>query len=296
MNVLLTEKYRPQKVEDVVGFDPRTFAIDETLPHLLFHGPQGTGKTTLAKVIVKTLGCDYIILNSSEERGIDVVRNKILTFATTKSSNGNIKLCILDEFDYMTPEAQTSMRNLMETYSATCRFVLTCNYLQKIILPIQSRCILVKFDTISKQDIVNRMEYICKTEKIPYEVEALKKIVDQTGTDIRAAINKIEEFKDGVRLDRIKNESKLAEEVFTLLKKGDFILARQKYLDKHPDPEQFIKNLYDVVFESNESKDYKQSAILAISEEYRWISQVAWKEILIESLMLKLMSNMVRPL
>jgi len=286
---LLTEKYRPQVIEDIIGFKP-TFEIGDSMPHLLFHGSAGTGKTTTAKAIIRMLKCDYIILNASEERGIDVIRQKVITFASTQSKNGNIKIVILDEADFLTNESQTALRNILESFSRNTRFILTCNYLQKIINPIQSRCILVKFDNIKKEDVLKRLEYICKNENIPYEISALEKIIDQTGTDIRASINKIEQLKDGVLLSNIKNEIKLSEEIFVLLKQKNFITARQKYLDGHIEPEEFVKNLYTTIFNSSESIEYKQKAILILSEEYRWLSNVAWPQILIESLFIKIIN------
>lgn len=285
---LLTEKYRPQKIDDIVGFVPN-FSISDDMPHLLFYGSAGTGKTTAAKAIVRMLKCDYIILNASEERGIDVIRQKVMTFAGTQSRDGNIKVCILDEADALTNDSLTALRNILETFSKNTRFILTCNYLQKIIDPIQSRCLLVKFNDIKKEDIIKRLIFICQSERIPYEVEALEQIVEQTGIDIRASINRIEELKDGVLLSKITADNKLSDDIFSLIKQKDFISARKTYLDSHIEPEQFMKNLYNTIFESSESLEYKKNAILSISEEYRWLSSVAWPQILIESLILKLM-------
>jgi DNA polymerase III delta prime subunit len=285
---LLTEKYRPQKLEDMVGFVP-TFSIDEDVPHLLLYGSAGTGKTTLAKIIIRKLNADSITLNASSERGIDVVRQKVSDFASTQSSNNNIKIIFLDESDHLTNDAQAILRNIMETYARNCRFILTANYINKIIEPIQSRCVLVKFDNIPKIDIVERMKFICENEGIPYEIEALSKIVDRTGSDLRSAINKLEEMKNGVFVSKLADETKLAMEVFTVLRKKDFITARQLYLDAHVDPEQFLKDLYDVTYSSKESLDFKKQAILDIAESYKFLSQVAWKEILIEAILIKLM-------
>lgn len=285
---LLTEKYRPQKLEDMIGFVP-SFSIDEDIPHLLFHGGAGTGKTTAAKVIIRMLKCDYIILNASEERGIDVIRQKVMAFAGTQSRDGNIKIVLLDEADFLTNESQTALRNILETYSKNTRFILTCNFLQKIIDPIQSRCLLVKFDTIHPEDITKRLEYICKNENIPYDVNALNKIVENSGIDIRSCINKIEEMKDGVFLDKLNINIKISEEIFVLLTQQDFISARQRYLDSHLDPEQFMKDIYSVIFNSSCSVELKKEAILMLSEEYRWLSSVAWPQILIESFMIKIM-------
>lgn len=285
---LLVEKYRPKDLESIVGLH-LNFDIDDAMPHLLLFGPPGTGKTTLARVIVKKLNCDYIILNSSDERGIDTIREKVKTFASTKSKDSNIKVCILDECDALTFSAQDSLRNLMEQYSSNCRFVLTCNYVSRVNDPLQSRCIKIDFSDIKREDIIKRLEFICKQENIPYEIEALKKIVERTGSDIRAAINKIEELKSGVLLSRVTNETKLAELVFKLILEKNFVVARQTYLDAHIDPEQFLKDLYDVIYASTENFEYKKQAILDIADTYKFLQQVAWKEILIEAILIKLM-------
>lgn len=281
------EKYRPRTLEDMVGFIP-SFSIDEDMPHLLLHGGAGTGKTTLAKIIIKMLNANSITLNASSERGIEIVRQKISEFASTQSTNDNIKIVFLDEADSLTADAQTALRNTMETYSRNTRFILTANYVNKIIDPLRSRCISIKFDNIPKNLIVERLEFICKEEKIPYEVEALGKIVDQTGPDMRSAINKIEEMKSGVLVSKLVNETKLAETIFTLIQAKNFMDARQLYLDSHVNPEQFIHDLYITIFNSSKSNEYKQNATLIIVDEYKWLSSVAWPQILIESMIAKL--------
>jgi DNA polymerase III delta prime subunit len=284
---LLTEKWRPKTLSDMVGLKLNV-DLDESMPHLLLFGPAGTGKTSLSKVIVNTLQCDYIILNSSDERGIDTIREKVKTFASTKSKNLNMKICILDECDALTKEAQDSLRNLMESYAGNCRFILTCNYISKVSDPLQSRCVKIDFSDIKKEDIINRLIFICDQEKIPYEKEALEKIVSRTGTDLRSAINKIDELKSGVFLSRIVNETKLAESIFILIKARNFITARQTYLDSHIDAEQFLHDLYTIIWESSESLDYKKHATLSIAESYKFLPQCAWKEILVESTILNL--------
>lgn len=285
---LLTEKYRPQKLENLIGFIP-SFDIDESIPHLLLYGTPGIGKTTLAKIIINTLKCDSITLNASSERGIDVIRDKVKDFASTKSRDSNIKIVFLDESDHLTPDAQTALRNTMETYSRNTRFILTANYINRIIEPLRSRCVLVKFDNIPKEDIVSRLEFICKNESIPYEVEALKKIVDMTSSDIRSAINKIEQHKDGVVLSAMKDDIKLAETIYELIKKKDYKTSRQLLLDAKPDYEQFLKDLDDIIFNSDSSLEYKKHAIIEIADCYKFLNQVAIKEITVFALVVKLM-------
>ncbi len=141
---LWVEKYRPQTLSEYVGNEIVKETIQQYLdtndiPHLLFYGKAGTGKTTLAKLIVNTIKCDSMIINASDENNVDTVRTKVKNFASSVGFAG-FKVIILDEFDYMTPNAQAILRNLMETFSKHCRFILTCNYIEKIIDPIQSRC------------------------------------------------------------------------------------------------------------------------------------------------------------
>ena len=166
-----TEKYRPSKFEEIVGQDEiikRVKALTDSLniPHLLFAGPAGTGKSTLALVVVKELFKEnwkenYLELNASDERGINIVREKVKTFARTKSfGNINFKIIFLDEADALTPEAQQALRRTMENYSSSCRFILSCNYSSRILDPIQSRCVVFRFRLLEKKDIRKIIERI----------------------------------------------------------------------------------------------------------------------------------------
>ena len=152
---LWVEKYRPQDLSTYVGNESlktqvERFLGDGNVPHLLLYGKAGGGKTTLAKIIVNNVDCDYLYINASDERNIDVVRDKLKTFASSIGFK-SMKVVILDESDYMTPMAQAALRNLMETFSKHCRFILTCNYVEKIIDPIQSRCQTYKIIPPSKK-------------------------------------------------------------------------------------------------------------------------------------------------
>lgn len=292
MTEILVEKYRPKDIKDVIGLDGKfNIKIDQNLPHLLLCGIQGSGKTTLAKIIIKELGAEALILNSSKDRGIDMVRNQVNSFAACQSMNGGIRIVFLDEADGITNEGQTSLRNAMETYAANCRFILTCNYPNKIIDPIKSRCVVVEFNGIKSEDVVARLEYICKEEGIPYERDALVKIVSMTGSDVRSAINKLEEMRDGVTVAKIKTVAPLAREIYDLLKFGAFEDARTKYLDAKPDDEQFLKDFYDAIMMSADSEAVKFAAIRAIAKCYPELGKVAWKQILIEDMMLTVMEK-----
>ncbi len=195
-----TEKYRPTQFSELVGqadIIKRVESLTNSLniPHLLFAGPAGTGKSTLALIIVKELFKDnwkdnYLELNASDERGINVVREKVKNFARTKSlGNVSFKVIFLDEADALTPEAQQALRRTMENYSATCRFILSCNYSSKVIDPIQSRCALFRFKLLEKKDIEKVIQKIAENEKLTIKPEAIEIIYEGSEGDCRRCIN-----------------------------------------------------------------------------------------------------------
>lgn len=190
---LWVEKYRPTKLDDYVGNENlkakvKGYIESGDIPHLLFFGKAGTGKTTLAKLIVKNIECDVMVINASDENNVDTVRNKVKNFASGVGFKP-YKIIILDEFDYMTPNAQALLRNLMETFSKHCRFILTCNYIEKIILPIQSRCQSFQIVPPTKKDVAVQIAKILKAEDIQFNPSDLVPIVDGYYPDIRKIIN-----------------------------------------------------------------------------------------------------------
>lgn len=291
MAKILTEYYRPTKIEDVVGLEKLNFKIDQNMPHLLLYGIQGSGKTTLARIIIKKLcpdGRNVLTLNASKERGIDIIRSQVISFASSKGIDDGIRIVFLDEADGLTNDAQDSLRNAMEKYVDNCRFILSCNFINKIIEPLRSRCVQVEFGNIKIEDVVKRLEYICKEEKIPYEVEALRRIASSCGSDVRSAINKLQELQDGVTVDKLKNESKLALEVSELLRMDEFEDARQLYLNNKPNDEQFLRDLYEVFMVENDNIGVKRGIIKAIAKCYRHLPYAAWKQIQVEDCLLSI--------
>ncbi len=195
-----TEKYRPATFTELVGQEEvvkRVESLVKTLniPHLLFAGPAGTGKSTLALIIVKELFKqnwkeNYLELNASDERGINIIREKVKNFARTKSLGPvPFKIIFLDEADALTPEAQQALRRTMENYSATCRFILSCNYSSKIIDPIQSRCAIFRFKLLEKRDISKVIQRIIETENLVINPESFEIIYECSEGDCRRAIN-----------------------------------------------------------------------------------------------------------
>ena len=195
-NTLYVERFRPTELKHYVGNENVKDTIQKYLDqgdiqNFIFYGPAGTGKTTLAKIIVKKLDCDYLYINASDENGIDTIRDKVKGFASAASWKG-IKVVILDEADFITIQGQAALRNVIETFSRSTRFILTCNFVERIIDPIQSRCQVLKIVPPSKNDIAKHVAGILEKEGIEYEVEALKAIVSQYYPDLRKMLNTVQ--------------------------------------------------------------------------------------------------------
>ncbi len=245
-----TEKYRPKTFSEIKGQDKivsriKAFVEKKEMPHLMFAGPAGVGKTTLSLIIARELfgfnwENNFLELNASDERGIDVIRVKVKEFARTKSIRDTpFKIIYLDECDSLTKEAQQALRRTMENYSRTCRFILSCNYSSKIIDPIQSRCTVFRFKPLEKENILEIIENVCNKEELKIEEEAVYSIYNLSNGDARkaenilqgcAAISKVitNEIVYGIVSAAEPEEVKLILEMCT---KGYFVKARDLLLD-----------------------------------------------------------------
>src|ERR687896_59059 len=203
-NLMWSEKYRPKKLSQVVDQKEIIKGISNLIkspdiPHMLFAGPAGVGKTTTALCIaMELLGEEWrkntLELNASDERGIKMVRERVKEFAASikladDKEFGKPKIIILDEADEMTSEAQTALRRIIEDSARTTRFIIICNYLSQIIEPIQSRCVVFRFTRLPKEDVINHLKMICEQQKLKYEEKALAQIFEATGGDLRHSIN-----------------------------------------------------------------------------------------------------------
>ena len=192
-NTLWVEKYRPDTLENYIGNDNlkaklEQFIKNQDIPHLLFCGTAGTGKTTAAKILVKNIECDYLFINASDENSVDTIRTKIKNFAATMSFKP-MKIIVLDEADFITPQAQAALRNLMEVFSKNTRFILTCNYVERIIDPLISRSQVFKLTPPSKKEVAVHVMKILDTEKVSYEKGTLAALVTSYYPDIRRILN-----------------------------------------------------------------------------------------------------------
>ena len=195
-HTLWVEKYRSQNLSTYVGNEQIKGTISKYLEqndiqNFIFYGPAGTGKTTLAKLIVNNLNCDYLYINASDERGIDTIRDKVQGFSSVASFKP-LKVVILDEADFLTIQAQASLRNIIETFARTTRFILTCNYVERIIDPLQSRCQVLKIVPPSKQDIAYHIIDILKKENVGMGAEDLKLVINQFYPDLRKMLNTLQ--------------------------------------------------------------------------------------------------------
>ncbi len=192
-NSLWVEKYRPSTLDSYIGNEHlrskvKLYIESGDLPHLLLYGRAGTGKTTLAKLLVNNIDCDYLYINASDENSVDVVRDKVKNFASTLGF-AEMKIIILDECDYITPNAQAALRNLMETFSKHCRFILTCNFVERIIDPIQSRCQSFQIIPPDRKQVALHLSKILQNENVDAKVDDIVTIVNGGFPDLRRVIN-----------------------------------------------------------------------------------------------------------
>jgi len=292
---LWVEKYRPMDLSTYVGNEHlkekvKVYLESEDVPHLLLYGKAGTGKTTLAKIITSNIDCDMMYINASDENKVDDVRNKIKTFASSVGFK-SLKVIILDECDYLTPNAQAALRNLMETFSKHCRFILTCNYVERIIDPIQSRCQSYKVVPPSKKEVAQQMVNILKQENCTFELDDIALIVNAGYPDIRRVINSAQrQIVDGkLKIDTtsvIQNNYKL--QLLEMLSNGSKLNDIRKLIADNSisDYSELFRLLYDEV--DNYSSGKQAECIMNIAEAQYQDVHVVDKEINFMALIIRL--------
>ncbi len=286
-----TEKYRPKELGEIVGQEQITsrleyFVKSRSLPHCLFAGPAGVGKTTAALAIAHELfgpqwKSNFLELNASDERGIDTVRVKIKDFARTMPLSGLFKIVYLDEADSLTKDAQHALRRIMENYSATCRFILACNYSSRIIPPIQSRTAIFRFSQLKEEGIAGFLKKIASSEDLTADEKAYKAIVYLSEGDMRRAINILQTaatLHNKITEEIVYDVTNKADpkEVVTMMElalKGDFRSARKHLLsllyERGLSGEDIIKEIYSQTFSLN-IDDAKKLAIIEKIGDYEF--------------------------
>ena len=290
-NTLWCERYRPSTMNDFVGNKHikdkiDSFIEEQDIPHLLFAGKAGTGKTTLAKILIKNIDCDYLFINASDENSVDTIRNKIKGFVTTIGFKG-LKIVVLDEADYVSPNGQAALRNLMETFSRHARFILTCNYQERIIDPIISRCQSFSLNPPSQKNVAIHLASILKNEGIDFELEDIKTLVVCYHPDIRKVINTAQLFSKNGKLtldveQLIGSDIKL-NMMSTLLESGQSILNRFKAIREmiHANGIRDFSEFYNFVYENLDkfSEDIQPMIILQLADAQHRDAFVVDKEI-----------------
>ena len=288
-HTLFVEKYRPVSLENYIGNEHLKTKVSKyintgDIPHLLLHGKAGTGKTTLAKLLVSNIDCDQMYINASDENNVETVRNKIKVFASSVGFK-DLKVIILDECDFLTPNAQAALRNLMETFSKHCRFILTCNFVERIIDPIQSRCQSYQIIPPSKKEVAVHTSNILNTEGVTYDNNDIVTMVNSSYPDIRRIINSVQRniVDNNLIVDTeslVQNDYKL--QVLEILETQDKKLAfknlRQLLADSQiRDYADLFRLLYDEI--DSYGRGHIAEVILTIAKYELSDAQVVDKEI-----------------
>jgi DNA polymerase III delta prime subunit len=284
-HILWVEKYRPKKVEDCILPDSiKTTFLEyvnkKEIPNLLLSGPAGVGKTTIAKALCNEVGCDFIIINGSDESGIDVLRNKIKNYASSVSLTGGRKVVIIDEADYLNPNStQPALRGAIEEFASNCSFIFTCNYKDRIIDPIHSRCTVIDFKINgAKQKLATqffkRVEFILTQENIPYDKNIIAAVITKHFPDNRRVLNELQRYSvSGSLIDAgiLGNNADIqVDALIKALKEKDFSSCRKwvtNNLDN--DPIKIYRKLYDSLYELLKPNTVPQLVLILAKYQYQ---------------------------
>jgi replication factor C small subunit len=291
---VFTERYRPNTVKNVIS--PHKEKILEylkqpqALPNFLFYSTiGGTGKSSMLKAIVKDLGCDVLYINASADRSIENIRTTVRDFARTKSTNGLKRIVCCEEFEKITKDASDALKNMIEDYAENCMYIATTNNINKINQPMQSRFVCLEFSQPSKEDILNYLKMICDTEKMNYDIEAIKKLIDINYPSIRNCVKQLQDLyiqKKKVSLDVIKKNDSVFEDLWNKIKLGKFPEVRIYIIENGVDCKQLNKWIFDNIFFDNIEEIKLKKIIQLLSRNERDLSLSADPQIIFIATML----------
>ena len=304
--ILWVEKYRPTTIDDaILPSELKTtfskFVTNGECPNLLLSGSAGCGKTTVAKAMLEQLGCTYMMINGSEESGIDVLRNKIKNFASTVSLEGGRKYVILDEADYLNPQStQPALRGFIEEFSKNCGFILTCNFRNRIIEPLHSRCSTVEFRIPAGEkpqlamDFMNRCEVILNNEQIHYNKKVVASLIQKFFPDWRRVLNELQRYSASGEIDAgilVNLSEDSVKELLSFLKNKEFTNVRRWIVNNlDNDPSRIYRRIYDSLYDNLDGRTIPNAVLVLADYSYK-SAFVADQEINLLACMTELMQN-----
>jgi DNA polymerase III delta prime subunit len=280
---LWTEKYRPQTVEDCILPERlkvpfQEYVNQKQIPNLLLTGGAGVGKTTIAKAMCNEIGADYMVINGSDENGVDIIRIKVKNFASSMSLGGGRKVLIIDEADYLSVNAQACLRNAIEEFAANCSFIFTCNYKAKIIDPLHSRCAVIEFGMKNGEkqkmatDFLKRILSVLDSQNVEYEKKVVAELVMKHFPDFRRVINELQRYSQLGKIDvgilaQIGDVS--ITQIVKHLKEKDFTAIRKWAATTDIDATTFYRKLYDNLYEILKPSSIPQIVIILADYQYK---------------------------
>ena len=282
-HLLWTEKYRPKNIEDCILPERlkkpfQEYVTQKNIPNLLLTGGAGVGKTTVAKAMCNEIGCDFMIINGSDENGIDMVRNKITNYASSMSFTGGRKVIIIDEADYLSANAQAAFRNAIEEFAGNCSFIFTCNFKNKIIEPLHSRCAVIEFTLKASEkssmagQFFKTIQTILSQEDIAYETPVVAELIKKHFPDFRRVINELQRFSKFGKIDtgvlsQIVDVS--LNDIMKFIKDKDFGAIRKWVASNDIDPATLYRKLYDNLYDILKPQSIPQAVIILADYQYK---------------------------
>lgn len=283
-HLLWTEKHRPQTINDCILPDRlkapfQEYVNQRKIPNLLLYGGAGVGKTTVAKAMCKEIGCDYMVINGSDESGIDTFRTKIKNYASSMSLTGGRKVIIIDEADYLNPNStQPALRNAIEEFAGNCSFIFTCNYKSRIIDPLHSRCAVIDFslkgDEKAKMAVqfFKRVQSVLKAENVDYDDKVIAELIKKHFPDFRRILNELQRYSSTGKID-VGILSQLANiqigEVVKHLSEKDFTALRKWVATGDIDPATLFRQLYDNLYDVLKPQSIPQAVVILADYQYK---------------------------